>query len=171
MMQATINTQHIDAVLKEFPQRVQRDVVNAAASRGATVVRKFVRQNLKQINAIDTGDLYRAIRSRKVKRVHGVYTIYTDSSAFHAHLVEYGTGPRKLKKPTPFEIAPGEWITLENTGSMPAKPFFRPALDERQGEILNEMRERAAKRMAKEAEKMSQKYSKLSKNYKRKLLK
>jgi HK97 gp10 family phage protein len=161
----------LEGLLKQFPSRIQRDIINSVASRGAVMVKKHAKRNIKANGSIDTGALYNSIRTKKVRGEHGKYYIYSDRSAPHSHLVEFGTGPRKLQKPTPFEIAPGEWIMLETTGSMPAKPFFRPALDENQTEVLKEMRERAAKRMLKEAEKMAQSYGTMSKSFRRKLAK
>lgn len=170
-MEAFIDARQIEAVLREMPERIQRDVVNSTASRGAAIVRKHARQNLKSNGSIDSGTLYNSVTKSKVKKVHGVYRIYTTKAAPHAHLVEFGTGPRKLKEPTPFEIAPGQWITLKHTGSAPAKPFLRPALDENQVEILREMKIRAAKRLAEVSQQMAQRYSRLSKTMRRKIAK
>lgn len=171
-MTATLDGgKELEALLKQFPQRIQRDIVNSVASRGAVVLKKYIKRNIKANGSIETGDLYRSVRTKKIKGQHGKYHIYTDKSAPHAHLVEWGTGPRKLSEPTPMEIAPGEWVTVTHTGSMPAKPFFRPALDEKQTEVLQEMRQRAAKRMMKEAEKMAQSYGTMSKSFRKKLAK
>ncbi len=162
----------LQKLLKDFPERIQRDVINSTVSAGAQVVVRHAKKNLRQGGHVESGGLLRSIRKKKVKGKHGKYHIYTarpDGSM--AHLVEFGTGPRKLSKPTPFEIEPGVWITLTHTGSMPASPFFRPALDENQMEVLKKMMERMAKRMATEAKKMSQSYGTLSRTYKRKLAK
>jgi HK97 gp10 family phage protein len=172
-MTATLDgSQQLQRLLKDFPERIQRDIVNRTARAGATLLRKEMRKNLKQNGSIDSRNLYNSLSVKKVKGEHGKYYIYTRRPlGSHAHLVEFGTGPRKLKKPIPFQIAPDEWITLEHTGSMPAKPFFRPALDEKQVEALQRMQETMAKNMARIAEKMSQEYRTLSKTFKRKLAK
>ena len=158
-------------LLKNFPDRIQRDVNNSVAARGATVIKKHAAKNLKQNGSVETGQLLRSLKRKKKKGVHGEQWIFTDDTAWYAHLVEFGTVPRKLKKPIPFEIQPGQWITLSYTGQAPAKPFMRPAIEENKTEILKEMGKRAAKRMAKEAEKMSADYRTLSKTYKKKLAK
>ncbi len=171
MMHEINGAAQLQKLLKNYPERIQRDVINSVASRGALVIKKHAKKNLRQNGSVETGQLLGSIKTKKVKGVHGRYNIYTGNAAPHAHLVEYGTAPRKLKKPIPFEIKPGVWITLYYTGQSPAKPFFRPAVRENQQEVLREMARRAAKRMAKEAEKMSADYRTLSKTYKKKLLK
>lgn len=46
----------------------------------------------------------------------------------HAHLVEFGTGMRKLARPRAIRL--GEKVVLiTHTGQMPATPFMRPAFD------------------------------------------
>lgn len=171
-MSAEINGhRELEALLKKFPERIRRDIVNAGASAGATFVRKEARKNLRQNGSDETGQLYKSLKKAKMKGRHGVYRVFTDRTAPHAHLVEFGTRPRKLKKPIPFEISPGEWVTLEYTGSAPAKPFLRPALDENRHQVMAKIAERVAKRMEKESEKMAQKYKTLSKSYRRKLAK
>lgn len=167
---ADIDARGIEQALKEFPERLQRDIVNSVAARGAQVVKKHAKRNIKANGSIDSGTLYDSVRTAKVKKRHGVYRVFTDKGAPHAHLVEYGTGPRKFTEPRKIQIG-NTWVTIESTGSMPAKPFFRPALDENQIEVLKEMKKRAAKRMAKVSEQMSRRYSKLSRTMKRKLAK
>ncbi len=161
----------LDTLLKKFPERIQRDIVNAGASAGAAFVRKEAKKNLRQNGSDETGTLYKAIKSKKERGVHGVYLVFTDNTAPHARLVEYGTEPRKLKKPIPFEIQPGQWIILKYTGSAPAKPFFRPAMYEKRQQLMRTIAEKTAARMDKEATKMAQKYRTLSKTYRRKLQK
>ncbi len=170
-MKAEINGwKEISKLLDNFPDRIQRDVVNSVAAAGANVVKKEAKKNIKANGSIETGRLYNSIRTKKKKGLHGVYQIYSDRTAGHSHLVEFGTGPRKLSKPKKVKIG-NNWVEITHTGTMPAKPFFRPALDENHRLVVRKMFERAAKRMAKEAEKMSQRYGTLSKSYRRKLAK
>ncbi len=53
----------------------------------------------------------------------------------HAHLVEFGTGPRYQKK------------TGKYTGNMPAKPFFRPAWVRNKNKVLNNIVQELEKRV------------------------
>lgn len=158
----------LEGLLKDFPIKIREKVLDGAVSAGATVVRKEARKNLKQNHSVKTGTLYDSLKTQKVKGTHGVYRIFSDRRAPHAHLIEYGTGPRALKKPHKVEID-GDWVFVKHTGSVPAKPFFRPALDEHKPEVLRAIALRMAKRMAKEAEKMTRSYKTLSKSYKKRL--
>jgi len=158
-------------LLDEFPERIQRSIVNSVASSGANVVKKAAKKNLKQNGSYKTGDLYDSIKTKKKKGEHGVYLVYTSKAGAHAHLVEYGTGPRKLDEEKEVQINPGQWVTITHTGSMPAKPFFRPAFDENHNEVMKKMATQMAKKLQKEGEKMNQKYSSMSKSYRKKLAK
>jgi len=158
----------LSRLLKDFPHKIQETILDATVSAGANVIKKEARKNIKQNHSIKTGNLYNSLKTQKVKGRHGVYRVFTDRGAPHSHLVEFGTGPRKLKKPHYAQIK-GNWVMVEHTGSMPAKPFFRPAVDEHKPETLKAMMHRMAKRMAKEAEKMARSYRTLSKSYRKRL--
>lgn len=155
-------------LLKDFPHKIQETVLDSTVSAGANVIKKEARKNIKQNGSIKTGNLYNSPKTQKVKSRHGMYRVFTDRGAPHAHLVEFGTAPRKLKEPHYVQIK-GNWVWVEHTGSMPAKPFFRPAIDEHKPETLRAMALRMAKRMEKEAEKMARSYRTLSKSYRRRL--
>ena len=162
-------------LLKDFPHKIRETILDGAVGAGATVIKKAAQKNLKQNGSVKTGNLLRSLKTQKVKKAHGIYRIFTQGPRApknqrgpHAHLVEFGTGPRRLKKPHYAKIG-DNWVWLEHTGSMPAKPFFRPALDENKPEVLRAMMLRMAKRMAKEAEKMARSYRTLSKSYKKRL--
>ncbi len=165
-----ISSKHLEKLLKDLPDRIQRKVINSAASAGATVVVRAAKQNIKANGSYRTGTLHDSIRKKKKRGTHGVYQVFSDKSAGHSHLVEFGTGPRKLKKPGYRKIGKN-WVWVENTGSVSAKPFFRPALDENHQRVMKRIVEQMAKRMAKETEKMAQNYRTLSKSYRRQMAK
>lgn len=52
--------------------------------------------------------------------------MYVGASAPHAHLVEFGTGPRHHKS--------GKFV-----GAMPPNPWMRPAWDDNRSEVLNRL--------------------------------
>jgi len=158
----------LSRLLKDFPHKIQETVLDGAVGAGATVIKKAAQKNLRQNGSVKSGNLFRSLKTQKVKKAHGIYRIFTDRSGPHSHLVEFGTGPRRLKEPHYAKLG-GNWVWVEHTGSMPAKPFFRPALDENKPEVLRAMMVRMAKRMAKEAEKMAGSYSKMSKSYRKRL--
>lgn len=156
-------------LLRDYPKKIQDSIIDSAVGAGATLIRKRAQQNIQANGSVRTGKLLRSLRTRKVRGTHGVYRIYTDSTAPHSHLVEYGTVKRVLAAPRPARIGNNiAWIT--HTGTMPAKPFFRPAIDENQREILEKIAVHLSKRMLAEATKMSRSYRTLSKSYKRRLV-
>jgi HK97 gp10 family phage protein len=158
-------------LMKKFPERIRRDIINAGAARGATVVKQQAKKNLKQNGSYESGTLWKSIKTKKKKGAHGIYHVYADKDGWYAHLVEFGHAGVMLKKPVPFEFQPGVWKTIKRTGTAPAKPFFRPAMEDNKALILTEIQKRMAKRMAAEAEKMSQRYGTLKKSYRKKLAK
>jgi len=162
-------------MLKDFPHKIQEKILDSSVSAGANIIKKEARKNIKRNGSIRSGNLYNSLKTQKVKGTHGAYKIFTQGRFAprgqrgpHAHLVEFGTGPRKLKEPHYAQIK-GNWVWVEYTGSMPAKPFFRPAIDENKPETLKAMALRMGKRMATEAEKMSRSYRTLSKSYRKRL--
>lgn len=72
-----------------------------------------------------TGNLKRALLAKKLQRkgrkTAPVIAAVDRKIAPHAHLVEYGSQGRQHK-------------SGKSTGSMPAKPYFRPAVDARKGD-------------------------------------
>lgn len=53
---------------------------------------------------------------------------------YHAHLVEFGTGPRKYKSPQ-YRNLSGGWAKVTHTGSMPAQPYMRPAFEKNKTKV------------------------------------
>ena len=159
----------LERLLKDFPRKVQETILDAAVRAGATLIRKEAQKNLKQNGSVKSGLLLRSFKIQKVKGTHGVFRIFTDSSAPHAHLVEFGTAIRRFKTPHAVQLSPGAWATVRHTGSATAKPFFRPAIDENHQAVMRVIVERMAKRMAAEATKMAGSYGTLAKSYKRRL--
>jgi len=163
-------TEELAGLLKEFPIKVQGTILDSAVSAGATVLKKAVKQKILARGLYKTGNLYNSISTRKVKYIHGTYEVYTSwPKGNHAHLLEFGTGPRRLSHPRPLLINPGKWVTVTHTGSGPAKSFFRLAIDENKNRIYNKVMLQMAKAMAKHAAKLSGKYGAMSKSYRRRI--
>ena len=161
----------ITALLKAYPERIQRDIVNAVVSKGATVIKDKTKENIRNRGLIKNKNLLKSIKIRKDSKRNGSYFIYADGKiAPHAHLPEFGTAPRRLEKPVVVNIN-GVFVTITHTGSVPATPFMRPALTESNIEVLKTMRDQMSKRMEKETKKMNQRYHTLSKSYRKKLAK
>ena len=82
-------------------------------------------------------------------------TAYVGSTMPHAHLIEFGTKERTLKRSSVAPIG-GGLLTVHRTGRMPANPFLRTAWDGNRSRLLpifaTEMRvqlNKAAARLAK----------------------
>jgi HK97 gp10 family phage protein len=77
---------------------------------------------------VATGSLRDSIKARKdpADRKLGRISAYANAAARHAHLIEYGTLPRRTK-------------TGHYTGSAPAHSYMRKAVDENIGEIEAKM--------------------------------
>lgn len=157
------------AMLKDFPMKIQKDIANASVAAGASIVRKRTRANIKSRGLVKAGNLLKSIKLRKRRDRQGFYYIYADGKlARHAHLSEFGTAPRRLKKPVVI-FDNGQFYTIRQTGSVPATPFMRPALEENKSEVMVAMHRKMKQRMEKEVQKMSRSYRTLSKSYRRKL--
>jgi HK97 gp10 family phage protein len=161
----------LSKLMRKFPERIRRDIINSAAARVATVVKQRAKRNLKQNGSFESGTLWRSIKTRKKKGTHGIYHIYIADEGWYWYFVENGHAGTKLAKPVRYEFRPGEWRMVGRTGTAPAKPFFRPAMEDDKTGLLIEIQKRMAKRMAAEAEKMTKEYRTLSKSYRKKLAK
>lgn len=155
-------TKELERFLKDFPFKVRETILDASVRAGASVIRKEGRKNIRENGSIKTGKLFKSFKVVKVRGVHGVMRIMT--TAPHSHLVEFGTSPRKLKEPRHVNLN-GKWVLVEYTGSTPAKPFFRPAIDEHHKEVMMAIALRMGKRMSAEAEKLASRYGSLKKSY------
>lgn len=161
----------LSILMRKYPERIRRDIINAGAARGATVVKQRAKRILKRNGSYESGTLYNAIKTKKAKGLNGVQHIYISKEGWYAHLVEFGHAGKSLKKPVPFEFQPGVWRVIDRTGTAPPKAFMRPAMEDDKTGLLVEIQKRIAKRMAKEAEKMSQDFRTLKKSYRKKLAK
>ncbi len=73
------------------------------------------------------GEIIRAVKARKGRKRGRLFSIafcaMDRKIAPHAHLAEYGTGPRYQKRPRKY------------VGEMPAKPYFWPGVEASKGEV------------------------------------
>ena len=111
--------------LEEAPRKI-RSILSAVTSEDVENVllqgARIVRDEAKRRAPVGpTGNLKRSLKAKKGKRrgklFATAFAAVDRKIAPHAHLVEYGTGPRRQK------------TTGRYTGQMPAIPFFRPAVD------------------------------------------
>lgn len=137
----------LDAMLSQLSKSMAKTVLrNALKKAGAPV-----RDAAAALAPVDDGELASSLAvSPKLKKSQkpggyrdrtavNVYVGPVAKIAPHAHLVEFGTGPRALKKSRKIYLDNG-WVTLragQSVGQMPAKPFMRPAFDATKQQMLN----------------------------------
>ena len=95
-------------------------------NENAEMIAKQIAADAKAAVNVVTGNLRKGIRAKKSKYEDGGWIV--QSTAPHAHLVEFGTGPRVLEEPRKVSIG-GRVAVITHTGTMPPKAYLRPALD------------------------------------------
>lgn len=150
----------IEKVLKEMPFVVRRRVVAAAVRSGAAVIRKEARRlapkDEKRGQGVHLSDP-KGIIVKKKRGTNDIYQVGPSKEVPHGHLVEFGTTHRQLKKPRWFNLN-GRWVYLTHSGTMPAKPYLRPAVDNKGREAIKKIGERFGVLIPKHAEKLAGKY-------------
>jgi HK97 gp10 family phage protein len=149
-----------DAVLRELPEQVKKRVMSTAVRSGGTVIKNEMKRRAPYNARRRKGHhLREAIMVRKHPGTRDIYRVganYTmrGPSAPHAHLVELGTKPRKLKKPRRIYLG-GKWRLVTHTGRMPASHFMRKSVEasaqqagRKMAEILSRGIERTALQLA-----------------------
>jgi HK97 gp10 family phage protein len=103
------------AQLNEMVKSVSGEKVEDAFLVGAMTLQQAVKQAAPRG---PTGNLIKDIKVKQLPQIgNAPKSAIVKSMAPHDHLVEFGSKPRYQKKTGRF------------TGSMPAHPFFRPAVD------------------------------------------
>lgn len=128
--------------LKLMPEKIADRVLLAATMAGAEVIRKQAMANAPLL----TGRLKANIIKRRVRGKQG-------KSARSAS-VDVGVRSHRASKKGDKNNA-YYWFFVENgTSKMDAKPFLRPAFDQKKEEAATAIKERLAKRIEKEAIKL-----------------
>lgn len=124
----------LDKMLSQLSKSMSRTVLRNALKKAGKPIADAATAS---VPVGKTGNLRRSIKiSTKLKKSQYRYgrpsrvavDVFVGSSAPHAHLVEFGTGPRRLDSPRAVNLG-GKVVMVEHTGQMPARPFLRPAWD------------------------------------------
>lgn len=158
-----VGAAELEALLKQLPERVAKNVTTTGLRAGARIIAKAARDRVQANPSVDSGLLAKNITSRARKRsrkgsavvsvgVRGVKqsvvrkgktkATFANPSRY-AHFVEFGTKPRFQEK------------TGRYTGQMRAEPFLRPALDEKAGEAIIKIGESMGRGVEREAAKLA----------------
>lgn len=120
----------LDRMLQQLPKSMGKAVLRRALIKAARPTEDAMRSNApisKRPGEYGQGNLRASItvstRLKPSQREFNSFSktevvVYVGSTAPHAHLVEFGTGPRAYKTKDG---------NLHNTGQMPANPFARTA--------------------------------------------
>ena len=123
--------------LKKLPEKPTRRVTRKFLRAGSTPILKESRR----LTPKDTGELRKAWKRSFAKSFDRDQWVKVRNPAPHAHLVEFGTGERFTKDG-------------KSKGSMPARPFLRPAVESKKGEAVRAMVKKADEEFPKEWEKL-----------------
>jgi len=128
--------------LSEMPSKLEKQVLRQALHAGAKVYADDMRANV----AVQHGDLKKSIRVSSKTSSKGVEAnaVVGGKKIRYAHLVEFGTNAHAInaqKAPNLSFMIGGRWIKTKqvmHTGAR-AKPFIRPAYDNKSAQVVNEI--------------------------------
>lgn len=136
----------LDAVLKELPRTMQKQVLGNAVAAGARAIRKEVKGAIpvgqdpspasKKYGSAKSN--VRFFRLRRLRRAVAGYRV-SMGKAFWMTFYEFGTSRQ------------------------PARPFFRPAFERASGEAIKAMRDRLAVGLEKAAKQLAGRYGSIRK--------
>lgn len=115
-----------------------------------------MKRDAKAMAPVRTGALKKAIgyinpRSKSQLFIY-VGPRRKNTGVYYGHFVEFGTAPRKYRKPQYRRIG-GKWVKVKHTGSMPAHPFMRPAFEKNKENIEKRFEQKIKKLIIKAASK------------------
>lgn len=118
----------LEKALKQLPGRIAKKVVRGATLAGAGVVRKEAKRRV----AFESGTLKKSISARKTDQTPTsvTYSVGPTTKGFYGQFLEIGTQHQQ------------------------ARPFLRPAFDEKQSEIVAKIEERLGKGIDREVAKL-----------------
>ncbi|TLP41040.1 HK97-gp10 family putative phage morphogenesis protein [Arcobacter arenosus] len=131
-IKSTLKTDDLLEALKQFPQNIQKNVLNGALRAGCKPILDAAKENVPK----DTGNLKKSLgiikrRSRDKSKVRFSVTPRRGGKydGFYAHMIEFGTS------------------------KMSAQPFMRPAFENQDNQSIEAAKKYMAKRIDKEVEK------------------
>ena len=129
-MTSNFDAKALIKTLQTLPKNIQNNVVVGGIRAGANVVREEARR----LVPVDKGDLKKSLATIRRKAKQGEITFSVTASkgkhrSWHGHFVEFGTS------------------------KMVAKPFLRPALENKQDEVLEAAKDYIGNRLPNEVAK------------------
>lgn len=135
--------------LQQLPVKVEKNIMRAALRAGAAVIREEAKAQVP----IDSGALRRSLKvstNTKNGRITAKLKV-GGKLAPHAHLVEFGTKPHKIKPKRQQALSFGGTVAREvdHPGARP-RPFMRPAFDSHSSEAVAAVAAKVRERLTNE---------------------
>lgn len=141
----------VEAALLQLPSRVEREqVVVNALKAGADVVRRQAQANIRANGSVDTGLLVGGLRIVKLAdQQPGQTVVSLRSSAKLSMVVRKG-------KHKPSRARPSKYAHFVEYGTehSAARPYMRPAVDEKGAQAVETIRDTALEGIAAQAQKL-----------------
>ena len=137
----------LDAMLKQLPANIERNVIRGALKKGQEVLSDAVKSNLRSNGSVDSGELEKSVRirfKRSSERFGWIrsFVMAGSKKAYYAHMVEFGTagyytgsgrtvgGAYQITPKVAGSLFLGSIFaeSVTHPGIKP-KPFMRPAAD------------------------------------------
>lgn len=147
--QTILGGRALDDALKTLAPKIEKNIMRSALRAGVNIIKNEAKQEVP----VKTGTLRKSLRvSTRSKNGTITAVLKADSRiAPHAHLVEFGTRPHKIKPRNGEALRIGGHVVadVEHPGSRP-KPFFRPSFDSKAPQAIAAVAEQIRKRLTKE---------------------
>lgn len=122
----------LQEALNQLPAKLEQNVMRSALRQGANAILNQARQNVP----VEDGDLKKSFKvSTRARGGKATATLRAgDEKAFYAHMIEFGVAPHGVKKGA--KRKSGKYQDGKKHPGFSAKPFMRPALDDRSDEAI-----------------------------------
>lgn len=135
--------------LQQLPVKVEKNIMRAALRAGAAVIREEAKANVP----VDSGMLKRSLKvTTNTKRGRVTAKLKVGGKlAPHAHLVEFGTKPHKIKpkRAGGLTVAGNVVAEVDHPGAKP-HPFMRPAFDSKSTDAVSAVAGKVRERLTAE---------------------
>jgi HK97 gp10 family phage protein len=137
----------LQKLLDQLPVKIEKNIMRSALRAGARVIAN----EAKAIVPVDDGDLKRSIRtgsSAKRGKVIAYVRAGGKKGSFYAHMVEFGTAAHLIvpKNRKSLSIG-GQQVSAAHHPGAQAKPFMRPAFDNKANEAIVAVGEQIRRRL------------------------
>ncbi|CAN5335385.1 hypothetical protein BH10PSE12_BH10PSE12_02720 [soil metagenome] len=145
----------VEALLKQLPERLAKNVTTNALRAGARIIAKRAREIVVANPSIDSGLLAKNITARARRRsrqgrAYGAATVSVGVARVAKMVVR--KGKKKAEKASPSRYA---HLVEFGHDNVPAEPFLRPALDEKAIEAITRIGEFLGRGVEREAAKLA----------------